>query len=587
MLPIGIVCAAFILIGAGVSLSGEFPVNDDYIYTWSVKHLLDTGHFKIPGTVASSIFPIYSGAAACLLTGGFSYTVLRSVSFVFGVVGAIGLYCTLREIRLNSKAAALFTAVYLLNPLFVNVCFGFMTDVPALALNNWLLFFGLKLAKHKRTEPSTDKEPQSWWALGGAAIVLTLAVASRQTVLAFLPCLLLLTAKKRSGWMFRLSILALLAVWPVLFYKLLEPIVLGACDYLTSYTGYKQFVADNLQTLVKDPVAGLTMFGEQAVKVLCYLGLFCIPLTGPLIFSTLTRTRTVLKYWVLALLAGCITLVYPLWSLVGAKQLHMPFSENLFAPPAVGTYCILSGGVPGWSLASKNALTAYAVICAATALSLVLVPLLLPFREVRGKCQRWLAAVISRVKLAHCFVFAAWACAAGSLVIQTSVMNLDRYYLLALAPIILVFGLLWRKVRAQRMFGLGVILCVIMFGYSFATAYDCMSFQRERWNALNWLLQQGAKPLEIDGGPEFNYRYNMALCEGYRMDKEYFGWPDKYRGGQPRCQWRWWPISGEKYIVCGSRLDGYRVMKTFPYFSPLKGRKRDIFVLKANEVLSD
>ncbi len=622
-LPILLVCLAFVSIAFGVSLHGEFPINDDYIYTWSVKHLLETGQFKIPGTVASSIFPIYSGAAACLLTGGFSYTVLRGVSFLFGLLGSIGLYCALREIGLKTRDAALCTAVYLLNPLVVNVCFGFMTDVPALALNNWLLYFGIRLAKVKTparprtsavglpldTVPSEQRNP-GWFDLAGAAAVLTLGVASRQTVLAFLPAMLILAGKPRLSVPARLVLVAVLVCWPVLFYKMLEPIVLGACDYLTSYTGYKQFVADALLSLVKTPVAGFTLFAEQATKVLCYLGLFCLPLSLPLAVTTFVRRNKVaLKIWLPALLLTLVCLAYPLWSLVIAKHCLMPLSENLFCPPAVGTYCIISGGVPGWSATSKTGLTWFAATAAAILLSIGSLIVLLPLRAQNSSCNRTLSSksvdsatedialappvngtvsgrvkgILSRMNPVTCFITMACVCAVGSLVVQTSVMNLDRYYLFALGPAILVLGSLWRKLAGYRMFWLGAALSVCMFAYSFATALDCMSFQRERWSALNWLVAQGTPPLQIDGGPEFNYGYNMGLCEGYRMDKDYVGWPDSYRGAEPRCKWRWWPISSEKYIVSGSKLDGYSVVRTVKYFSPLKGRKRDIYVLKANE----
>lgn len=592
ILPFLLVCVAFISLALIVSLKGEFALNDDYIYTWSVQHLLETGQFKIPGTVASSIFPIYVGAGACWLTGGFSYATLRAVSFIFGLFGAAGLYLALRELNLRRREAALGTAVFLLNPLFVNVCFGFMTDVPAVALNNWLLFFGIRLAKGKNSrfvEPAARAtRPLEWQSVAGATATLTLAVASRQTVLAFLPALLLLAVKPRLSLPSRLLLVSVLVAWPVVLFKLLEPIVLRACDYLVSYTGYKAFVTDSLLSLVKTPVAGFTMYAEQATKVFCYLGLFCIPLTVTLFLAALFRQRAVaFKYLLPLLLLSCGALAYPLWSLMAVKSGHMPFSENLFCPPAVGTYCIISGGVPGWSDSNKNMLTYFSAGVAALLLALVSCVVSLPVGRRFFSKRAVRSGSPAKSSMVNMFVLLSALCAVGSLVLQTTVMNLDRYYLFALAPCVLVLGLLWRRFAVRGLFWLSTGMVVFMFGYSLVGSLDCMSFQRERWKALDWLISQGAPPLQIDGGPEFNYKYNMRLCEGYRMDKEYFGWPEKYRGGYPRHLWRWWPISGEKYIVCGSKLDDYRVMRTFKYFSPLKGRMREIYALEAIKSGSD
>ena len=613
-LPFLLVCLAFVSIAAVVSLSGEFPINDDYIYTWSVRHLLETGQFKIPGTVASSIFPIYAGAAACSLAGGFSYSVLRVVSFAFGLLGGVGLYCALRQVGLKSRESALGAAVYLLNPLFVNVCFGFMTDVPALAMNNWLLYFGLRLADSGIQPTSPGKiaiiqlKKLDWFALIGAVVVVTLAVASRQTVFAFLPCMLLLACRPRLSAASRFVLLAMLVCWPLAFYKMLEPIVLGACDYLTSYTGYKQFFADVLLSLVRSPATGIAVLAAQATKVLSYLGLFCLPLTVPLLVGAVAIRRSSLKIWLPVLFVSALALAFPFFSLLG-KQCLMPMSENLFSPPAVGTYCIISGGIPGWSVASRTGLTYFSGAAAVVLLSLVSLLVLLPLRRfarawhysrsARGKAAcaappfnapvRKISGLLKQMtgtNTATCFLALATVCAIGSLIVQTTVMNLDRYYLFGLGPAILALLAIWGRLAARKLFWLGAALTTLMFAYSLFTAMDCMSFQRQRWQALNWLVERGTPPLQIDGGPEFNYGYNMRLCEGYRMDKDLVGWPDSCRGAHPRNQWRWWPISAEKFIVCGSKLDGYKVERTFSYFSPLKWRNRDIFVLKADETIA-
>lgn len=343
-----LVCVAFLAIAAGISLTGEFPINDDYIYTWSVRHLLETGQFKIPGTVASSIFPIYSGAGICALAGGFSFGLLRVLSFIFGLAGGVGLYLAVRETGLRNRDAAIFSAAYLLNPLFVNVNFGFMTDVPALALNNWFLYFGLRIAKARAAR-------LDWSALCGAFVVVSLAVASRQTILALLPAALILACRPGLMPVARVAIVTTLAIWPVLFYKMLEPIVLGACDFLASYNGYKEFFANTLLSLVKTPVAGFTVLLEQAAKVLSYIGLFCLPISAPMVLSALFVRKSALKFWLPAFAVVGAFIAFPVSGLV-AKHCLMPMSANLFTPPAVALTAFCPGASPVGARAADSGL---------------------------------------------------------------------------------------------------------------------------------------------------------------------------------------------------------------------------------------
>lgn len=111
----------------------EMCIDDDWIYALTVKHLLQTGHYR-PHDWASANMPfqIAWGSIFCAV-GGFSFSALRLSSLVLGFFGLLATYGLAREHDLTPTQAGLVTLCMLVNPLFIRLGFTFMTDIPFLS----------------------------------------------------------------------------------------------------------------------------------------------------------------------------------------------------------------------------------------------------------------------------------------------------------------------------------------------------------------------------------------------------------------------------------------------------------------------
>jgi len=131
-----------------VGFSGDFPLNDDWVYAWSVEQFIDgRGLQLLPYTGPLVYFQVLLGAAIVKIFG-FSFIVLRLITLVFGLVALWSLYWLLRQRHVNPIDSFLITLVLALNPWMFNLSFTFMTDVPFLAL--FLLACALFVRSYKK-----------------------------------------------------------------------------------------------------------------------------------------------------------------------------------------------------------------------------------------------------------------------------------------------------------------------------------------------------------------------------------------------------------------------------------------------------
>ena len=82
---------------------------------------------------------------------------------------------------------------------------------------------------------------------------------------------------------------------------------------------------------------------DEFSKASCYFGLFLLPVAAPIFASILRQLGRVKKESVFALLGTMLLSVFPLAHLMIVRAKHMPFNQNLFLPPYIGTYSIIGG----------------------------------------------------------------------------------------------------------------------------------------------------------------------------------------------------------------------------------------------------
>ncbi|MEW6531617.1 MAG: glycosyltransferase family 39 protein [Thermodesulfobacteriota bacterium] len=164
----------------------ETAIYDDWAYALTVRHLLDTGEYKLHDWLSANMpFLAYWGGMFSSIFG-YSYSSLRVSTLALAFLGLIAFYQLAREHDLDRSTAGVLTLVLLASPLVFRLSFSFMTDVPALALfvTSLLLYTrGVRL--------------RSFGLILLASVVGAAAILTRQFCLALVPGVLVATLASR------------------------------------------------------------------------------------------------------------------------------------------------------------------------------------------------------------------------------------------------------------------------------------------------------------------------------------------------------------------------------------------------------
>jgi Dolichyl-phosphate-mannose-protein mannosyltransferase len=139
--------AAWLLVGA----SADVPVIDDWVYAWSVEHLLTAGRLKVLDI--SAFYPI-----AQILWGaffgrmaGFSFVALRLSTVTLSALGCAAVYLTLRELGCRRSTAILGAFALAFDPVYFALSFSFMTDVPFVSVSTMAMYWYVRAIRRDET----------------------------------------------------------------------------------------------------------------------------------------------------------------------------------------------------------------------------------------------------------------------------------------------------------------------------------------------------------------------------------------------------------------------------------------------------
>jgi hypothetical protein len=112
----------------------EMPYDDDWAFSETVKHLLDTGQYRLNEWLAPNMpFQTAWGALFCL-PFGYSFSALRISTMVLAVIGLVAFRALAREHGLSRTSANLLTFCLASSPLIFKLTLTYLSDVPFLAL---------------------------------------------------------------------------------------------------------------------------------------------------------------------------------------------------------------------------------------------------------------------------------------------------------------------------------------------------------------------------------------------------------------------------------------------------------------------
>lgn len=520
-------CLWIVLCGGLVAVAlwpfQDTPFIDDWVYAWSVEHLLAGDGLRILDWSSQPNFAhVLWGALFCLLLG-FSFVVLRVSTWVAALLALCAFYQLLRELGVQRREAFLGVAQLGLNPVFFMLAATFMTDVPFLAASLWASF-AFVAALGRRSD--------GWLA----AFAIFAAVASAVRVVAVVaPIAAVLTLLLQGGPWGRRAARIALAASPLAFLALL----MLWSDTRTVH------VAD-LSGIVGSPIfrrlylgESLTRLPQLALKaVLCAagtLGVALLPLSAAL--SGRRAARRALP--VLALLLALVALAAVV---------------DVGWPPALASSFIWTYGELGAteSLVAGNPtpLVPAAIVGGATVLGLL---------------SSALALGVTRRRLRAPESFLVWSLAGHVGLMAILWLFYDRY-LLPLLPLLIALLLSGRPALHRAAF---TALLAVFALVSVAGVRDHLAYNEALWKGVTMLRQLGVPDSEVDGGYVVDGWLHYARPEHAPRDID----------GNAFYPWLTTPGGLLRYQVANEPLPGWQVVEPVP-FERWIGRSGSIYVLE-------
>lgn len=468
-----------------VSPYGEFPLNDDWVYTRMHEGLVQQGRLAVhPYSSAYAAVQVIWALPFSLLFGE-SFTLLRITNLIaaFGVLCAT-VWCA-RILGLGRKRSLAAAFVVFVNPLFINMAYTYMTEIPFMLLAMLSAAFYLKALR--------IPDPK-YIALG--TIFAVLAFLNRQygllLTLAFLVTIVVYRHSAQ-GFATRKNSVALLRPW----------LISIPFTYYLAHSSQ----TDLLYFALVQGDWGVYFLPERAgeiiMKATLYCGLFLLPLTLPYALSLFRGEVT----WGLlqrigaatgaaGLIAYCLALSGPLPNLpnvirdcgLGPLLLTLQdFSQKDWAPFAVGPWV-------WWPITILSALSVGVLIAMAISMFRRARTLDKPAMRVRG--AQWL------------FLLLAGAFFMLSPINAIQPVYHDRYILPALpffAMLACAAFPVWRARNPYRVLGApGTMACMVFYAFSMSGEQDYLAWNAARWQAANLLQKtKSVRREQIDGGYEY------------------------------------------------------------------------------------
>lgn len=513
LVAVATICVAAASVAALVGIRGDFPLSDDWSYAYSVRGLCEDGVLRfMPWTGASLVLQTAYGAALCRAFG-FSFEILRLSTVLLAASGAIAFHLLLGWLGVRGAARALATSIFALSPLYVNLAFTFMTDVPFTVLAVWAGYCYVR---------GFASERRGWLVAGSCLAAAALLVRQHGIFVAAAASLAALTAPERS--------------WKT---RLLDAVAAGAVALVAS-VGFHVwlFAIHGAPPAVEVKLAEAARMraigaANVAFRGLATLGLLLSPLA-------LAARRDVVARYHQATIAATTLLALVALVLYRRTGATMFYLTNVMYDLGLGASSLRDTQFLGLRHPVELGPT---LGVALTALALV----------ASGIVAVALIAGARRREPAVAFV----VFASGALFLGTMLHTqyyFDRY-LLVIVPFAAAALVATAHAVPTRA---SIALAAVLAWYAVAGTHDYLAWNRARHAGLVELEAAGIPPEQIDGGMEYN---------GWTLAAALNRWPTDAdaRVGQSPTRKSWWWVVDDRFVVSFRPLPGYDVRRSIPY----------------------
>ncbi len=560
---------------------GNFPLNDDWNYGRTVHTLLTEHKILITQwSLTASVIHWFVGLLFCL-PFGFSFDCLRASSIVLAFVAVMCCYVLCRQLgasRLLASAAAL---VLMTDPLFFNLSLTFMTDVPFLAFAGVSLIMLTDILIKRRTG----------LAIGYGEIILATAVTTaacltRQVGLVIpLGFALVNVACNRPQAAESMGDADSAARKAPVWLAAVLPLVVAGAAVLTfqfwlfrefgtlqCYVVEKAYLQERFSSLVSLLRHTLGAFAQAGI----YIGIMVLPILPVVLREFFAKLNKAERTFAIMLIAefGILMSIGLVFTMSA-----MPLVDNIFFNFGLGPLTVGLNDVsaPVWPQAPLIAMLALSCL-GAFGLSAPLAMAAIAGVRLRKRLPLFDAVGVGAVVgflLVTLTIFLIINCGRGFF---------DRYLLVAMMLVLPCLCSVSRLAPGEETAAaapsaakppalaaaLSLLLLVPFAAFAVGGTHDYMAWNRARWQALNDLTAT-VSPMDIDGGLEFN------------------GWSSydlKYRdhggvvlGKVPNHRM----VHNRVYAVTVSPVDGYEVVKRYPFVRWLPAGEGEVLVLKAKD----
>ena len=516
----------FILSALAVWPKGAFPLNDDWVYSYSVKHIFDYGSIKLSDWAAPSIvFHVYWGWLWCKLFGHFSFNALRLSGMFLSFTGLVFFYRLLKKSSADEPLPFFGALVLFFNPLWFLLTFSFMTDITYLALSFISVYFYYSGLKNGKTS-----------LLITGSVFASFCYLIRQLGI-FIPfsIALLLFFEKKLDIKKALLICLLPAVSAVLHRY-----------WLVNIHGLTWSQQTGQDIMLSFNNVFPRLFGS-----LFYLGLFAAPFSYAALFSKKGgQENSNIRIWGQAVVIFLSILLAVYIFSRGA----FPYFDNVINKYGLGT-------ITAHQMSSKAAgfmgLTGFwDLLTVFSAVSF----LIFAYNMFKYGRISFLGKLFIFVYLSQFFM---------------SVLRykfFDRYTLLLLPVGIILF---LEAVKAKKLnIPVFVLTLLPICYYSICGTADYFAWNRAKWEAGAMLVKQGFKQEEIANGFDWDGWFTFQK----NMDKLKTLKPPKSIG-----EWDWQQLNPYRVIVSFKAPEGpERFLARVPYKTPLGSKESYIYAWKIN-----
>jgi len=514
---------------------GDFPLNDDWAYGSNVFHLSQEGKLILSSWPAMTLIAQVLWGALVTFVFGFSFTVLRFSTLIIGLFTILSFYRLFINAGTNKNISLAGAFLFLFSPLFFYSSFTFMTEVYFLFSLNMSFVFFFEFYKNEKVR----------FLLIGSFFVLVSSLIRQPGIAVGIAFAIIYLLNKQ----FSVKHLSF-----ALIPTIIGAIGLFSYSFWLHHTGRTNNFSDFNIIIKQLSEAPIDYYLNRLVIISLYLGLFSLPI------SILFLPRIILKYkWpekiVMFIFVGLVYFSavinsFPIGNVVynlglGPKLLKDSYWGDNINP-------MLSGQV-------MTGIRILSLISAVIVVSVFIKAIIRGWRKiVRAKSShaRFLRATFVIFFLIYL-----------SFVIANPTF-FDRYVLPCIPAFFLIIIPLKQLFNKKNKFAFGFLLSIYAI-FCIAATHDYLSWNRARWEAVNYLTNEKKVDVhKIDGGFEFNAWFQTG---GFNP-----GIKNKIS---------WWFVSSDDYVVSFGSIEGFETIRKIGYLRLLPPGHDSIYILYQQPII--